>query len=80
MISNYILLFILTLMLFSLYKHFSILFNMVENFDSKDNCLKLGYHLDFCLKTPLETKGPCYCPAGKTPYVRYSRCYCPTYV
>ena len=67
-------------MTFSLYKHFSILFNKVENFDSKKNCLKLGYNLDFCLKTPLETDGTCYCPSGNTAYVRYGRCYCPTYI
>ena len=56
MISNYVLLLILILMLFSLYNNFSILFNRVENFDSKDNCMKLGYTLDFCQNTPLKLK------------------------
>ena len=80
MITNYVLLIILFLMAISLYKHFSILFNKVENFDSKKNCMKLGYTLDFCQNTPLETQGPCYCPSGKIPYVRYNRCYCRTYL
>ncbi len=80
MITNYILLIILFFMAISLYKHFSILFDKVENFDSKKNCMKLGYTLDFCSKIPLETSGPCYCPAGREAYVRYNRCYCPTYI
>ena len=79
MIANYILLIILTFMAFSLYKHFYILFNKVENFDSYRNCIYQGYNKNFCSNTPLETEGPCYCPNGLIPYVRYSRCYCKAY-
>lgn len=79
MIAKYILLIILALMAFSLFKHFSILFKQVENFDSYQNCLNQGYHMKFCLHSPLETKGVCGCPSGQKPYKRYGRCYCQTY-
>lgn len=79
MIAKYILLIILTLMAFSLYKHFSILFKQVENFDSYQNCLNQGYPMNFCLKSPLEVNGTCGCPSGQKAYVRYGRCYCQTY-
>lgn len=79
MIIKYILLIILSLMVFSLYKHFSTLFKKVESFDSYQNCLNQGYHMDFCLKSPLETEGTCGCPSGQKPYTRYGRCYCQTY-
>ncbi len=80
MLLNYILLLSCILLVFSLYNNSLTFTKQIETFDSTRNCLKLGYNLGFCLDTPLETNGPCYCPSGKRPYVRYGRCYCRTYL